>query len=115
MGREIGLHALSELQYAEGLWLCGLRWNGHWAVRQKRKRSEDVFIHHSECGTYVPRLGDTVKFHMERLRVIRRGSNHVRRASNPKQFQAKPPGLDGEMQSRLCEVCALAFKAALCS
>lgn len=37
----------------------------------------DVFLHFSDCGTQTPRVGDTLKFSIER------------RASNPKQLQAK--------------------------
>lgn len=43
----------------------------------------DVFLHLSDCGQHTPRVGDMVKFTVER------------RASNPKQLQAKSVQFDG--------------------
>ncbi|CAJ1370864.1 unnamed protein product [Effrenium voratum] len=47
----------------------------------------DVFLHLSDCGSHVPRVGDGVRFTIER------------RAANPKQLQAKSVTFTGRQSS----------------
>ena len=55
--------------------------------------AQDVFLHLSDCGSHVPRVGDGVRFTIERTCSFCQSTTECnlrcRRAANPKQLQAK--------------------------